>query len=314
MKRLLVSIAILFTAFAAPASSAIAASNADDVKVELQMPHQSLLPGVPFDLTVIYRNQTDRRIAVGVLAAVVIKAKNGEPFRFERHARINDFGNGTLVELAPGATLYGSMGWDEDFLQMDAAFTIPGSYDVWLELGGDASEVEDASSYVGEVRTTTAHFSRIEPKGEDAEVWARMEEAANGHWPSHGLYSRASHEDIGAEVIAKHPNSAYYPYALTVRPNGRYELLADAMGRFHESPAYSHLAVEAAHSALYNADNGVNRSDSPTSIERYFQLAQEYADDALQSDVVAVKQRAKTIREMARAHASDYHRTHVVVK
>src|SRR5262249_15653685 len=157
------------------------------VKVDLVLPNASLLPGVPFDMTIVYRNMTDAPISVGTLARIVVKAGESEPYKFEHGTHIQTGPSGSVIELQPRAVVYGWLTWDEEWFQNDQAFTVPGEYEISLELHAAQDDTENTTNYGGSIRSSAARLIRIEPKGEDAEVWTQMLEATNNRWPSMGF-------------------------------------------------------------------------------------------------------------------------------
>ena len=220
---------------------AVVASAADQpprVTVTLDLPAQSLLPGVPFDMTVIYRNLSGQRVAVGADATIVVTPQGGLPNRMKSRASVmpeSGFQAVANVVLEPGETRSGVLEWSDNWFFEDANVTVPGNYEITLDLNGNPAAVDDGVVYVGLIRSSTATLTRIRPTGEDAIVWARLSTATGNQWPSHGFGSRVTEGDgMSDEVIAKHAGSGYYPYALLLahhRPVVDFKAARDAVPR-----------------------------------------------------------------------------------
>jgi hypothetical protein len=199
--------------------------------------------------------------------------------------------------LHPGEEAVGTLSWSQDFLSDDAAFAGPGSYDVALELEASGDDEDENAVGVGPIRTSAARLTRIEPRGEDSEVWHRLLEASDSKWPSNGLLKKT----LADEVIAKHKNSGYCPYALVL---GRYPWmtpladLRDAADRFHDSPAYPHLLVTVAIAAGSEAGRARNRDASLDEVEGYLKLAKFYDEEALRTGIPAVHAHAAQLKRV----------------
>src|SRR5437868_896129 len=101
------------------------------VTVSLELPYASVLPGVPFDLTVVYKNNTAERIAVGRTATVIVTPRGSGPVRLPNHARIERpdlLQEPRNIELEPGETQRAFIAWDSNCFFDDAAVTGPGTY------------------------------------------------------------------------------------------------------------------------------------------------------------------------------------------
>src|SRR5258707_9039299 len=169
------------------------------ISVTLDPQAQSLLPGVPFDLTVTYHNFSAERVAIGAIATVIVTPRGGQPLRMKSRTGVmpeSGFETTPNFELEPGQSASGVAQWSANWLFDDAAVTVPGMYEIALELSGNPNELDDESTvYVAAVRSSTAELIRIEPVGEDAAGWSRLQEVTNGHWPSHGFGSRVTVDD-----------------------------------------------------------------------------------------------------------------------
>ncbi len=203
-------------------------------------------------------------------------------------------------QLQPGETRYGTITWLANWFYEDADYTVPGTYDIALELTGradDEMDRDDGFIYVGTVTTPASRLTRIEPQGEDAIVWQRLREAARDHWPSHGFGSRVTRENVGDEIVARHPNSAYYPYALLLRrlsPALTLTQAQEAIDRFATSPIIHYLLIAASNTAHSEAWNAEHRNATPTETERYKQLELSYDKAALNTGNRAIRRAAQS--------------------
>jgi hypothetical protein len=293
---------LLSLCFILIAATAAASDKTPRVNVTLDLPAQSVLPGVPFDMTVTYINLSNQRVTVGAIATVIITPQHGQPVRMAKHATVieSPFHARPNFTLEPGQSLSGFTEWSEDWLYTDAAVTTPGTYEIALDLTGSPTEVgdEDSTIYVGPLRSGTATLTRMQPVGEDAAVWTRLEEVAGGRWPSHGFGSRATVDDsVSDEVVTKYPNSAYYPYALLLghaRRTVDLHAVGDALKNFHSSPAYPHLLRAACLEAIRLGQLASNANRPASEIENYLNLAKFYNDEALHSGSTEVKVNAQS--------------------
>ena len=135
------------------------------------------------------------RIAVGATATVIVTPEAGQPVRMQHRAHVEaESGDQSApnYELQPGESSTGFISWWSDWLFEDAAVTKPGKYEIALELSGDPNEPEEGTSYVGTLRSEAAKLIRIQPIGDDALVWARLQEGQRdeGSLRSDGLANR----------------------------------------------------------------------------------------------------------------------------
>jgi hypothetical protein len=283
------------------------ADNRPRTTVTLDPPVQSLLPGVPFDLTVTYTNSSDQRVAVGAIATVIITPRGGQPVRMKSHTGVMPESGYEAVanfELEPGQSASGVLQWSANWLFEDAMVTVPGTYEIALELTGNPNQVDGESTvFIPSLRSSAAELTRVQPVGEDALVWSRLQEVTNGRWPSHGFGSRATVDDaISDEVVAKFPRSGYYPYALLLRharPIFDLQAVREAIGNFRSSPAYPHLLVAAAVEALRQARLASNAKRPVAEIELYMSFAKFYSDEALHTQSVPIRANARATARAA---------------
>lgn len=293
MKKLLLLSLLLVDA------GAFAADSKPLVLITVELPHAVLLPGVPFDATVKYTNLSDRRVAAGVTARVTITQQGGHPVTMERSAQILgvDFpsvdGN---FELEPHGVGTGVMPWDQNWFHDDAAFTMPGRYDIELDVIGNAATVDEGVVCACLLHATPVRLMRITPAGEDAEVWARLQKSGRGQWPSHGFGSPADRDKMAAEIVRQHRDSAYYPYALVLGDDGAgktpLSVAEDAVRRFQRSPAYPHLLIFTGLAAVHAAYAARNRGAFDEAMQD-LQLFRFYNDEALRTGSDAVRVHAR---------------------
>jgi hypothetical protein len=275
------------------------------VAVTLTLPRTSVLPGVPFDIIVHFRNLSGHPVAVGRTAVVTVTPAGGAPVRMARFAHIDSPDasiNEANVDLEPGEVRDGYISWDSNWFFDDAAVTVPGTYDIALDLSGNPNEVDDGVTLVGPVRTSSARLVRIDPTGDDAQVWHRLQEASNGEWPSHGFGSRAARTNVAAEVIASHPASGYFPYAVILNHDfPRLAVVRDAASRFKESPAYPHVLLTAARVASVEGRRAAMSTATAADAEQFLQLAMELSDSAARTDNPAVAGQARVVKSVTRS-------------
>ena len=298
--------ALLFVFFMAV--SAFADDKTSLARVELELPHSAVLPGVPFDMAVTIKNLSNRPIAVGKTATVIITPVNGKPDRILERASLLPGGamdSSSNIELEPGEVRSASIAWSTSWFYNDAAFTVPGSYDLTLELTGDPEEPEPITVYVGTVRSSHVRLKRNVPTGDDAAVWERLQATDGGHWTSRGFSSSSEGQKLAQEVIDKYPASGYVPYAMILGHSTPYfhlTLARDAVERFRESPAYAHLVVAAGAIALSEAAKAEHRNATDAELESLYELALSYNEEALRTGNIAVKNQARMNRYDAKAH------------
>lgn len=280
------------------AVAALGAGQPSLVAVTVELPHSTLLPGVPFDMTIRYTNLTDRRIAAGATARVTITPIGAPPITMERWAFIDEADFPTSprnFELEPRGTATGVIRWDNNWFYDDAAVTVPGTYDISLEIVGNPAVVEEGTLFAGAIHTAPVRLTRIDPVGQNAEVWARMQQSAAGRWPSHGFGSRADRENVAREIMDRFPDSDYYPYALVLADRmlvrTSFAAAEDAVTRFRRSPAYPHLLVFAGLAAARAADDARKRGAIGDAVTK-LQLYRYYNEEALRTGSEAVRGQA----------------------
>ncbi|HXG59321.1 MAG TPA: hypothetical protein VNL91_09895 [Thermoanaerobaculia bacterium] len=269
------------------------------VEANLVIPDMKLLPGVPFELWISLRNTSAATVGVGLCADMVVRPEGGEPFTV--------VGGGLGLPPYPAllADRKGSNAGAVRYLLMkpkdavtlalpmvrelegpiyfaDERLSKPGRYGISLRLdycwGGNVPQKSLLPvEFLGAVTTNEIVVERITPAGSDAVVWQRMQEKTNGKW----IPTRWRPE-VTTEILTKHSDSNYYPYALLAASFGRMtqdrlNRLLDAIERFPESPVIEWLQVEAWESAIgaraQSAGalfNKVKQSKRPTTRMRVF--------------------------------------------
>lgn len=312
----------LFLVFALVAGGATATEpgTQSPILATLTLPHDMILPGVPFDLVVTLKNVSDKTATVGLAAQIIVIAAGGQKLVSPNRSRVSDgahFNFGTLtptkphylyVPLAPGESVQKVVHWDRSMASWFrySAFSYPGIYDIAIELeDGGGDHFEDFVNYVGILRTSTARLHRV-VTGVDAALWGRLQEVSDGKWSDNWFTAKKEGVALAEEIVAKHPDSSYYPYALFMtrifnRNYGRDDIepLLDAAKRFPDSPAYPYLLKGAGDAAFVEGTRAARVKDNATA-EKYFDLAEKCFRDALRTNSLAIRaQSEERIRSLA---------------
>jgi hypothetical protein len=291
MKRILAAALVVLSSLFAPQLTAASA-----VKATLTLPHDNVLPGVPFDLVVTYTNVSDRPVTVsGALATLVVTLPGGDTIVVNK-PDVNDQWDITLpvrARLEPGQSVEQAVGWEHglvpNWFHYSAPFSGPGTYGIALDL-----HISDGEKNVlGAVRTPAVTLTRVVPTGIDAELWQRMQEISGGAWTDDAFLSTKVGVALAEDIAQVHPASGYYPYVLALRafgPPGKKHIpaLLEAAERFTGSPAHPYLLEAAANSARYEAWKAEQRQDLAAA-QTYFILAQTIYRRALATNSVAVR-------------------------
>jgi len=303
--------------------SALAAEPSHAIEAMLTLPFETVLPGVPFDMTVTLKNVSSAPVTVGVSAKLVVTMPDGtdlSPKSWQTMLEPNPFPMGqNWVELAPGESRVCYIEWhhslDNFFHNPD--FAGPGVYGLTFHLGGS----NHPDNYVGEVVTNTAHITRaVPPPGEDEVLWRKMIAATGGRWAPDSFCDPKTGGPLLQEILQVHPASAYYPYALLIdaecnyrRPKTKDDIpkALEAAQRFQSSPAHGHLLLRAAEVAESIAQHAFWDHDDKMLTE-YFGIAAQYYDTAAKAAKVpgvrvtaeAGKQRVEASLEHRRQRAA----------
>jgi hypothetical protein len=294
MKRILAAAILILSALLAPQLSA-----ASPVSATLTLPHNNVLPGVPFDLVVTYTNTSDKPVTIGgARATLVVTFGNGETLVMHKPDLSDQWTiEGSMpVRLGPGESVQHAASWEGGsipnwFHFHGSSFSGPGTYDIALDLRiGDKHR-----QLLGTVRTPAITLTRVDPVGTDAELWKRMQEISGGKWTDGSFAGTKEGVALANEIIQVHPGSGYYPYVLALRAFGstvpdknHIPALLEAAERFPNSPAYPYLLSAAANCARYAgwvaADEG-NMAEAKT----YLILAEAKYREALDTKSVAIR-------------------------
>jgi hypothetical protein len=305
MKRLTLAVLLLVAASASQARPA-------DAVVTLRLPEGPVLPGVPFDLELTLKNVSRRPVKVGDVAYLSVSREDGTPIAlYPQWAVIQLEGRDNVregfFELAPGESLRRVIGWDNarvaDWFAHEA-FSGPGVYEFEFELKlGHYLEDENLSNYVGPIRTPPARLERAVPKGEDESLWNRMQEVSEGHWSDNGFTRLEVGKALAREIIAVHPSSSYYPYALLLiweRREKDIPVLLEAAERFRDSAVYPYLLEAAGDAARIEASRADDRKEATRSAH-FYELSEKYYNAALQTSSLAIRWGAEFGLRQARA-------------
>src|SRR5262249_16267110 len=103
------------------------------------------------------------------------------------------------------------------------------------------------------------------------------------------------------EIIAKHRNSNYYPYALIYDHavwNNTFEMMQNATERFHHSPIYWQLLGETEMTAERTAYAAEHDKGAFEEAERYLKLAVFYMQEAADVEGTHKEGLLRTKRDM----------------
>jgi hypothetical protein len=255
-RRLLITLVLALIASAAYASEgaeprATVPPGPQAIKAGVTLPYATVLPGVPFDIAVKFTNVSKHPAAVGLNALLVVKLPDGKlllPQEPMAGLEPRDPETDYYTVLAPGETLEREVTpWDEgsnrwaDYPQ----YSGPGVYEIAL----DVPLLNVEGKRVGLIRSSYASLTREVSPGEDEALWKKMQELSGGKWADGNFRHARQAAALIQEIIATHPGSSYYPYALILRnPHSLPFFLPkilDAAERFPNSPAisYLHLSV-----------------------------------------------------------------------
>ena len=292
MKHLLTSAVLVLSLLLAPHLHATSPLSAT-----LTLPHDNVLPGVPFDLVVTYTNVSDKPVTLdSVLGTLVVTFPNGET-KVMHQPEANDRWSAAFsppTQLAPGESVQQGIGWERgaipNWFFAGSSFSGPGTYSIAVEL----RITNDDGNILGTIRTPPVTLNRSQPVGIDADLWKRMQELSGSAWSDGSFASTKPGAALANEIIQLHPTSGYYPYVLALRSYGmavskdHIPALLEAAERFPGSPAYPYLLNAAAHSARY-AGLGAAREGNMAEAQKYYTFAQSKYREALATKSVAIR-------------------------
>jgi hypothetical protein len=290
MKHLFMAVLVVLCAVTATPLSAEA-----PVTATLSLPHDHILPGVPFDMVVTYTNVSKRPITIAsALATLVVTFEDGKTsvlHQAEGHDQYEIKSRLPLV-LQPGESKVQAVSLEPmpNWFRY-SSFAGPGTYRLALDL----DVVDDDLDPVASIRTTTVALTRMTPFGLDAELWNRMQQVSEGHWASDSFRSIDVGAKLAEEIMQLYPASEYYPYALVISARSRARrplaTLLEAAGRFQSSPAWPYLLLASAESAQSQAEKA--------EVDRDFAAALKLAESAQARYRDALSTRSKGVEETA---------------
>lgn len=272
-------------------------SASSPVTASLALPHNNVLPGVPFDIVVTYTNVSEKPLTiVGARATLLVTFANGDTVVMDEPDAPGQWTiKGSMpVRLGPGESVQHAASWERGsipnwFHVGRSSFSGPGTYDLALELN-----IYDHEQTFGTLRTAAVTLTRIQPVGIDAELWKRMQEASGGRWSDHAFKTTKEGQALASEIIQLHPSSGYYPYVLALRSFGRgvdkdhIPALLEAAERFPGSPAYPYLLSAAGNCARY-AGLVAEERGNVAEAKKYLTLADTKYREALATKSVAIR-------------------------
>lgn len=291
MKHILTIAVLILSSLLAPPSHA-----ASPVSVTLTLPHNNVLPGVPFDIIVTYTNVSDQPLTVlGALATLVVTFANGDTVVMNQPDANDqwDLSSAMPLRLAPGESGQQSASWENGSIPnwfQYGWFSRPGTYGIALDL----RVTDEDENVLATVRTSPVALHRVEPIGVDAELWKRMQEMSGGAWADNSFAATKPGFALAGEIIQLHPTSGYYPYALALRAftgvvdKNHIPVLLEAAQRFPTSPAYPYLLNAAANCARY-AGTVAAREGNMAEAKKYLTLADTKYREALATKSVAIR-------------------------
>lgn len=251
------------------------------------LPFATVLPGVPFDVTVSVKNTSNESVSVGLLVRLLVTLPDGTLFRSKDAELLGPRSGSSLhpdksVELAPGESRDLALTWSYATIpnwSHFGEFSAPGEYSVRLELVA----AKPADNYVGTVTTNSVLLHRAVAAGEDTALWNRMLQMSGGRWADDSLCNSKEGRVLLKEILDVHPASSYYPYALLMAPvidsrqpsSEDIDRVRDAAARFHNSPAYPYLVFRTAEIADSIAQHAEWSHDHKTALQ-FSALAEQY--------------------------------------
>jgi len=286
---------------------------ASAVSATLTLPHNSVLPGVPFDLVVTYTNVSDKPITIdSALATLVVTLPNGDTLVMNEPDVPDQWSiSGSMpARLGAGESVLHAASWENgsipNWFHYGSSFSGPGTYGIALEL----FVVDEERNALGTIRTPVVRLTRFEPVGIDAELWKRMQQMSGGRWSDDSFKNTEEGDALAGEIVQLHPGSGYYPYVLALRALGRgvdknhIPALLEAAERFPTSPAYPYLLNAAANCARYAGWVAKDQGNT-VDAESYFKLAEKKYREALATNSISIRKSSEmelrnVVRELDR--------------
>jgi hypothetical protein len=275
MRSMLAVAVMILSAVLAPTGQA-----ATPVEAKLTLPHDHVLPGIPFDIVVTYTNVSDRPVTIsGAGATLIVTFADGETTVMHTPEGHDRWTLRSLVpsRLQPGESMQQAASWDHGSIPnwfRYSSFSGPGVYGVALDL----AIFDESTEPITSVRTSAVTLTVIEPVGIDAALWKRMQEVSEGRWADASfMQNNRDYATLADEIRQLHPESGYYPYVLALRAfrpdKNHIPALLEAAERFQDSPAYPYLLAAAANCARY-AGAVAAQEGNAIEAQKYFTLAE----------------------------------------
>lgn len=298
------SIRLLIAALIINAPYAVSAAT-PPIRATLILPNPTVLPGVPFDLAVEFKNESSRPLSVGLIAHMHVTLSDGHTYVTSHYSPLtpdSDIRESTL-ELAPGEAVQRYISWFVQSWGSDGKFTGPGIYDIQLELERGADTPPE--NYVGRILTTHARLERVVSPGIDEKIWQNMLAARKGDWSDNAFERTGEGAELVKNIVETASDSGYYPYAvffnrLNVPRADSIAPLLDAAERYRTSPAAPYLVTAAAVMSEVVSENATLSGESAKQYKR--QAAELYRRAARISTLPAARddleQRARNIESL----------------
>src|SRR5258708_1443695 len=106
---------VAFALFVAlPVTALAAAAQPQPIEATLSLPYETVLPGVPFDMTVTLKNVSKSTASVGISARLIVTLPNGTKVSSEKGHVLDPQVSGhpdTWVQLSPGESRQWIVDW-----------------------------------------------------------------------------------------------------------------------------------------------------------------------------------------------------------
>ena len=229
------------------AAQHVAARNASPVEARLVVPFTKILPGVPFDMWIELYNPSMDTVHIAVCQPLHIRPAYGQinwrcdrgcydwmQNRWRRTPHWDQYAEAILepnerktVLLPVRRGLQGPDVEDEFVLSVATGRALAIAVQLCL--------LEPKSSEP--LLTNEVTVEILDPTGDDAAVWHKMLESADGGWTTHNA---AYAQSLWNDVLKQYPDSNYVPYAALALDDGvtkeSLDRLLDAMRRFPDCP------------------------------------------------------------------------------
>jgi hypothetical protein len=187
--------------------------------IQLQIFPDKTLPGIPPSFAIHVQNAAPAQLTLLNGVNLEVTPQSGSRFFAEWDGRSTEPLTGdaaTTVTIPANASRDFALPLDVTLATpaffFDPRLSQPASYLLRVHLYQQVPNAANQDLQSGDVP-----FVVQTPAGEDAAVWNRMQQLANGKWSSRSwaTYGFA----VASEVFASHPSSLYLPYAALVKPS-----------------------------------------------------------------------------------------------